>query len=203
MSGKLVAWKIQHLVKYTTSNYKVSSYYMPYNSCTWYIPNPLQLQHLCTSALLQLLVYWLLKLQHLLHQQHVKAIIDPGSQIITIAEEVCIDLGLIYDPTIILNMQLANGEVDKSLGLARNVPLRIGEIILYVQIHVIHSPAYDILLSRPFNILTESVVRNFANEDQTITIFNPNSGRCATVPTSPCGRPRRLLNKPSFLTSRI
>ena len=137
------------------------------------------------------------------HQQHVEAIIDPGSQIIAIAEEVCIDLGLIYDPTIILNMQSANGEVDKSLGLARNVPLRIGKITLYVQIHVIRSPAYDILLGRPFDILTESVVRNFANEDQTITIFDPNSGRRATVPTSPRGRPRRLLNKPSFLASRI
>src|SRR5882762_7904418 len=35
------------------------------------------------------------------HQQHVEAIIDPGSQIIAIAEEVCIDLSLIYDPHII------------------------------------------------------------------------------------------------------
>jgi len=86
-------------------------------------------------------------------------------EIIAIAEEVCIDLGLIYDPTIILNMQSANGEVNKSLGLACNIPLRIGEITLYVQIHVIHSPTYDILLGQPFDILTESVVRNFANED--------------------------------------
>jgi len=82
-------------------------------------------------------------------------------------------------------MQSVNGEVDKSLGLARNVPLRIGEITLYVQIHVICSPAYNILLGRPFDILTESVVCNFANEDQTITIFDPNSRRCATVDTHP------------------
>jgi len=137
------------------------------------------------------------------HQQHVEAIIDPSSQVIAIAEEVCINLGLIYNPTIILNMQSANGEVDKLLGLAHNVPLRISEITLYVQIHVICSPAYNILLGRPFYILTESVVCNFANKDQTITIFNPNSGRHATVPTSPRGRPRQLLNKPSFLALRI
>ena len=87
------------------------------------------------------------------------------------------ELGLIYDPAVILNMQSANGEVDRSLGLARNVPIQIGDITLYVQIHVIRNPAYDILLGRPFDILTESVVRNFANEDQTITIRNPNSGR--------------------------
>ena len=92
------------------------------------------------------------------------------------AEDVGMDLALIYDPEIVLNMQSANGEIDKSLGLARNVPISIGDITLYIQIHIIRSPAYDILLGRPFDILTESVVRNFANEDQTITIFDPNSG---------------------------
>jgi len=56
------------------------------------------------------------------HQRHVEAILDPGSQIIAMAEEICFDLGLAYDPSVVLNMQSANGEVDQSLGLARNVP---------------------------------------------------------------------------------
>jgi len=135
------------------------------------------------------------------HQRHVEAILDPGSQIIAMAEDICFDLGLVYDPTIVLNMQSANGEVDQSLGLARNVPIQIGEMTLYIQVHIIRSPAYDILLGRPFDILTESVVRNFANEDQTITIFDPNSGRRATVPTSARGRPRRPLQRPNFTAS--
>jgi hypothetical protein len=132
------------------------------------------------------------------HRQHVESIIDPGSQIIAMAEAVCMDLSLICDPTIILNMQSANSEVDKSLRLACNIPMCISEITLYMQIHVIHSPAYDILLGRPFDILTESIVCNFANEDQTITIHNPNSGQCATVPTMPCGRLHHILKQPSF-----
>jgi hypothetical protein len=37
------------------------------------------------------------------------------------ADSVCHELGLIYDPTIQLNMQSANGEIDRSLGLARNI----------------------------------------------------------------------------------
>jgi hypothetical protein len=117
------------------------------------------------------------------------------------SEDVCMDLTLIYDPTIILNIQSANGEVNKSLGLARNVPMRIGEITLYVQIHVIQSPAYDILLGRPFDILTESIVRNFTNEDQTITLRDPNSGICAMVPTSARGRPRHVVKRPNFAKS--
>jgi hypothetical protein len=65
------------------------------------------------------------------HQRHVEAILDPGSQIIPMAEDVCFDLGLAYDPTIVLNMQSANGEVDQSLGLACNVPIQIGDMTLY------------------------------------------------------------------------
>ena len=108
------------------------------------------------------------------------------------------ELGLIYDPAVILNMQSANGEVDRSLGLARNVPIQIGDITLYVQIHVIRNPAYDILLGRLFDILTESVVHNFANEDQTIAIRDPNSGHRATVPTMPRGQPRHASKQQSF-----
>jgi hypothetical protein len=87
-------------------------------------------------------------------------------------------------------MQSANGDVDQSLGLARNVPAKIGDITLYLQIHVIKSPAYDILLGRPFDVLTESTVKNFANENQTITISDPNTGRIVTIPTIPRGLPR-------------
>ena len=81
------------------------------------------------------------------------------------SEDTCHRLGIAYDPSIKLNMQLANGDIDQSLGLARNISFQIGPITVYLQVHVIRSPAYDILLGQPFNILTESVVRNFVNED--------------------------------------
>jgi hypothetical protein len=73
------------------------------------------------------------------NQQHIESII-------AMSEDVCMDLALIYDLLIILNMQSVNGEVNKSLGLVRNVPMRIGDITLYIQIHIIRSPAYNILL---------------------------------------------------------
>jgi hypothetical protein len=109
------------------------------------------------------------------NREEVEGIIDPGSQIIAMSEAVCHDIGLVYDLSIKLNMQSANGEVNQSLGLARNVPCKINSITLYLQIHIIRSPAYDILLGQPFNVLTESTVKNFPNEDQTITIVDPNT----------------------------
>jgi hypothetical protein len=125
----------------------------------------------------------------------VESILDPGCQIIAMSEDVCHELALPYDPSIVLHMESANGNVDPSLGLARNVPFLIGPLTFYLQVHVIRSPAYDILLGRPFDVLTESVVRNFKNEDQTITLHDPNSGRVATIPTICRGPPRILAKK--------
>ena len=88
-------------------------------------------------------------------------------------------------------MQSANGALDMSLGLARNVPFKIGPVTFYMQAHVIDSTAYDVLLGRPFDVLTESVIRNFKNEDQTITIHDPNSGKHITVPTLARGTHRK------------
>ena len=137
------------------------------------------------------------------HQQLVECVIDPGSQVIAMSDGICNELALIYDPEVVLNMQSANGEIDKSLGLARNVPFLIGDITLYLQVHIIRNPAYDVLLGRPFDILTKSIVKNFANEDQTITISDPNTGRKATIPTERRGPPRILYRDNSgFRNSR-
>src|SRR6266404_8936344 len=99
------------------------------------------------------------------------------------SEEFCTALALPYDPAVTLNMIAANGGVDQSLGIARNVPFLIGDITLFFQVHILWSPAYDILLGRPFDMLTQSVVRNFRDENQSVTIKDPNSPRTTTVPT--------------------
>ena len=107
--------------------------------------------------------------------------------------DVCHKLTLPYDPKIVLRMQSMNGNVDHSLGLTRNIPFVIGNLTLYMQVHVIKSPAYDILLGCLFDLLTESVVCNFRNEEQTITIHDPNSEKVIiTLPTIPRGPPHMV-----------
>ncbi|KAF8232157.1 hypothetical protein L208DRAFT_1273442 [Tricholoma matsutake] len=91
----------------------------------------------------------------------VESVVNPGSSIIAMSEEVCHKLVLAYDPLIHIPLQSANGGIDQSLGLAWNVPCKVGSITLYMQIHIIHDPAYNILLRRPFNVLTESMVKNY------------------------------------------
>ena len=126
----------------------------------------------------------------------VECILDPGCQIIAMSEAICHKLGLAYDPSIVLHMQSANGNLDQSLGSACNIPFQIGAITMYLQVHVISLPTYNVLLGRPFDVLTESVVRNFANKDQTITIQDPNTGKHVTVPTRPRSCKAQKCNHP-------
>jgi hypothetical protein len=67
----------------------------------------------------------------------VESVVDGGSAIITMAKAVCHELALCYDPAITIPMQSANGGIDHFLGLARNIPCEIGNITLYMQIHII------------------------------------------------------------------
>ena len=120
----------------------------------------------------------------------VECILDPGSMIVAMLDAVSHQLGIPYDPEIKLQMQSANGEYDSTLGLACNVPFRFNDITLLIQCHVVQSPAYDILMGRPFDVLTSSVVRNYDNAEQTITITDPNSGKVYTIPTIERGPPR-------------
>ena len=130
---------------------------------------------------------------HSIHSVHglidnthkVECILDSGCQIIAMSKAICHELGLAYDPSTVLHMQSENGNLDRSLGLACNIPFQIRAITMYLQVHVISSPTYDVLLGWPFDVLTESVVRNFANKDQTITIQDPNTGKHVTVLTRP------------------
>ena len=122
--------------------------------------------------------------------EEVDCILDPGSQVICMSGALCHRLNLMYDPKVTLTMQSANGGYDRSLGLVRNVPCTIGPITLYLQIHVIERASYDVLLGRPFDVLTESVVQNYSDERQTITIVCPNTGQHISIPTKARVRPR-------------
>ncbi|KAJ7431263.1 hypothetical protein FB451DRAFT_1421730 [Mycena latifolia] len=117
----------------------------------------------------------------------VESITDGGSQIVSMSSEEATNQGVPYDPSIQILMQSANGQVEKTLGLARNIPFGFGPLTVYLQVHVIRVAPYKVLLGRPFEILTESVVRNSKDGSQTITMTDPNSGARVTIPTRPRG----------------
>lgn len=124
-----------------------------------------------------------------------EAVLDGGSQIVSMSKAVALKLGLAWNPDIVIHMQSANKQVEKTLGLARNVPFLFKEITLYLQVHIVNEPAYKVLLGRPFDALTESVIQNDRDGGQLITIKDPNTGRRATLPTYHRGQPPETLKR--------
>jgi len=118
-----------------------------------------------------------------------EALLDSGSQIVSMSKDAAVELGLTWNPGITINLQSAQGHIEKTLGLSRNVPFQFGEITILLQIHIINKPAYSILLGRPFGALTESEVKNERNGAQTLTLTDPVTKTKVVLPTYPRGNP--------------
>src|SRR6266704_5574217 len=123
------------------------------------------------------------------NKEEIECVVDPGSMIVAMSDSVSHELGITYNPGFKIEMQSVNGEVEEMYGLARNIPFMIKDIMLFFQVHVIQLPMYDILLGRPFDVLTELGIKNFRNEDQIITITDPHTSYVLTVPTNQHSQP--------------
>jgi hypothetical protein len=124
-----------------------------------------------------------------------ECILDGGSQIVSMSKAVAVRLGLPWDPEICIHMQSANNQIEKSLGLVRNVPFRFDHITVYLQVHVINEPAYKVLLGRPFDAVTCSIYENDRDGGQIVTIQCPNTRKKITIPTRERGKDPDILQK--------
>jgi hypothetical protein len=57
-------------------------------------------------------------------------------------------------------------------------------------------PAYKVLLGRPFDTVTESLVQNEKNGGQHLTLTDPNTGERCVMHTHERGRPPSVMRKP-------
>jgi hypothetical protein len=116
-------------------------------------------------------------------REKLESVVDPGSEIVSMAKRVAEQLGLSWDSDITIFMQSANTPLKQSVGLARNVPFTFGDIHVYLQVHIIETTASDVLLGQPFDISTRSNIQNFSSGMQTITIMDPNTQKRVALHT--------------------
>jgi hypothetical protein len=112
------------------------------------------------------------------------------------AKKVADELGIKWNSEFTIEMESANRSLESTLGLARNIPFSCGKIIVYLQVHIMSNPAYKVLLGRPFDIVTESLVKNDKDGGQTLTLTDPNSGERCIMATYERGKPPDILKKP-------
>lgn len=135
--------------------------------------------------------------------KEMESLLDGGSQIVSMARDTAIELKIAWDPTITVHMESANRSLKETLGLAKNVPFVFGHITIYLQIHIMDDPAYQVLLGRPFDSVTESLVQNDKNGNQTLTITDPNTGAKCTMKTHERGKRPAKLEQPQNLDFQL
>jgi hypothetical protein len=126
----------------------------------------------------------------------VESLLDPGSQVVSMSKEVAMTLQVSWDPDIVVHMESANKTLEKTLGLAKNVPFVFGPITVYLQVHVIKNAAYRVLLGRPFDTVTESEVKNSKDGSQSLTLTDLNTGERCVLQTYARGKPPTVLQRP-------
>jgi len=125
----------------------------------------------------------------------VESLLDPGSQIVSMSKEVATALQIPWDPDIVVHMESANKSLERTLGLAKNVPFSFGPITVYLQVHVIAKVAYKVLLGRPFDTITESEVKNSKDGSQSLTLTDLNTGERCVMQTHERGKSPTVLHK--------
>ena len=108
----------------------------------------------------------------------IAALLVSGSSIVGIHEELARSLGLAYDTTSRLVMQDANGGDASTLGLCRDLPIRVGTFTYHVQAHIVNPAPYQILLGRPFEFVSglETV-----GQTDSLRIHNPAAHNASEV----------------------
>jgi len=71
------------------------------------------------------------------------------------------------------------------MGLLPNLQVIIGECDFYLQVQVIESALFKMLLEHPFFTLSQASTQHFFSGDSYITLLDPNSAKAITLPTRP------------------
>ncbi|KXN92718.1 hypothetical protein AN958_12396, partial [Leucoagaricus sp. SymC.cos] len=124
-----------------------------------------------------------------------EALLDNRSQIILMSREVAMSAHISWDPDAAVLIQSVSGHMEKTCGLAKDVPFHLGGIVVYLQVHILPNPPYQVLLGRPFDVLTQSQVQNTMDGGQTLILTNPNTSKRAVVPTYLKGQALRIMKK--------
>ena len=85
-----------------------------------------------------------------------------------------------------MTMESANGSRDRTMELLPNLQVVIGECNFYLQVQVIKTASFEMLLGHPFFTLAQESTRHFFLGDSHITLLDPNSAKAVTLPTCLC-----------------
>ena len=75
-----------------------------------------------------------------------EVLLDSGSQIVSMTKKVAATNKVSWNPSLSIQMQSANGSLFRTCRLARNIPFTLGGVIVLLQVYVMDTAPYTVLL---------------------------------------------------------
>ena len=104
--------------------------------------------------------------------------------------------GLSLNPDTASVVEAANSSKSHTLGAIPEVTMTIGDVDLAVHVHVVEEAPFEVLLGRPFFVLTACETKDAEDGGQVLKIRDPWQGKTALVPTR--DRVRTKVGKTGF-----
>ena len=112
-----------------------------------------------------------------------ECLLDQGSSIVAMRRDVWEKLGNPLHSEHVIHMESSHGTIAPTLGLIKNFPLQIGPCTFHVQMQVADTLPCEVLVGRPFFMLTGSQTIDHPHGAQDLILNNPNTGERIIVPT--------------------
>ena len=112
-----------------------------------------------------------------------ECILDSGSQFIAMRRDVWEKTGLSLNPDTAAMVEATNSSKSSTLGAIPNVSMTIGDLELAVYVHIVEEAPFEVLLGRPFFVLTKCETKDTEDGGQVLRLTDPWEGRSALVPT--------------------
>ena len=123
-----------------------------------------------------------------------EGIMDEGSTVVAMSQSTWEAVGKPLDPTLVMHMEVANGQTSHTAGVMLNFPVIIAGLTFHLQIQVVENAPFDILLGKPFYALSRAMIFTELDGRTLVTLTDPNTHQKATVAT----RKRVLTSKKRF-----
>ena len=112
-------------------------------------------------------------------------VLDQGSQIVVIQADLARDIGVVINKEQQLKMEGANSSTSWTIGCAKNLPMRIGDVDFQVHAHIVETAPFRLLLGRPFHHHLRCRLEDHPDRRVDISIHDPtNPARSIQVPSN-------------------
>ena len=116
----------------------------------------------------------------------VAAILDTGSQITVIRQDIVQALGVRVNYHRLIEMEGANGATNWTVGCAENLTIQVGDVSLKIHAHVVECASFALLLGRPFQQTALCRFEDLPSGDVEVSVRDPaNTARRVYLVTRP------------------